>query len=73
MAELDTVFVIETLDDLYVVEDEVVEGEVLDGVLELATRFHSIEEANDFLREMDNAGIHGTIQEARIFIELVQK
>lgn len=72
MAELDTVFVIETLDDLYVVEDEVFEGKVLDGALELATRFHTIEDANDFLREMDNAGIQGTIQEARIFIELVQ-
>ena len=73
MAELDTVFVIETSDDLYVVEDEIVEGKILDGVLELATRFHCIEEANDFLREMDKAGIPGTIQEARIFIELVQK
>jgi len=73
MAELDTVFLIETLEDLYVVEDEIVDGKVLDGVLELATRFHSSEEANDFLREMGNAGIPGTIQEARIFIELVQK
>ena len=55
------------------VEDEVVGGKVLDGVLELATRFHSIEGANDFLRDMGNAGIPGTILEARIFIELVQK
>ncbi|MCZ8538295.1 hypothetical protein M9R32_13950 [Paenisporosarcina quisquiliarum] len=72
MEELETVYVIETLEDLYVVEDEVFEGKVLDGVLELATQFNSRREANDFLAEMSEAGISGKIKEAKIFIKVMK-
>ncbi|MBW9234648.1 hypothetical protein JQK62_20820 [Leptospira santarosai] len=72
MDELDTVYVIETLEDLYVVEDEVYEGKVLDGVLELATQFNTRGEANDFLAEMREAGITGNVMEAKVFIKVMK-
>lgn len=72
MEELDTVYVIETREDLYVVEDEVVDKKVLDGVLELATQFNSHIEATDFLKEMSESGITGKVIEAKIFIKVIK-
>ncbi|MGG0338155.1 hypothetical protein [Priestia aryabhattai] len=71
MEELETVYVIETSKGLYVIEDEIVEGNVLDGILELAVRFESIEEAENFLQEMTNVSIGGKIRKAKIYIEVV--
>ncbi|MFF2875065.1 hypothetical protein ACFVR2_01955 [Gottfriedia sp. NPDC057991] len=73
MEELETVYVIETSEDMYVVEDEVFEGKVLEGVLELATRFYSFEDAEEFLKEMQESGNEGTVRPAKIYIKVVKQ
>ena len=72
MEELETFYVIETLDDLYVVEDEIFKGKVLDGILELATPFESYETAQHFLKEMEEAQIKGKIKKAKTYISIVE-
>lgn len=62
MQELEQYFVIETSPDLYVVEDELFEGKVLDGVLELAVRFDSLDQAQVFLDEMKKERIDARIR-----------
>lgn len=56
-------YVIQTSEDLYIVEDEIYEGKVLEGVLELATRFETSDQAKDFLLEMEKMKISGEIKE----------
>ncbi|WP_129688292.1 hypothetical protein [Gottfriedia acidiceleris] len=73
MKELETVYVIETSEDLYVVEDDIFDEKVLDGVLELATRFYSYEDAEEFLKEMQKTGNEGKMRAAKIFIEVIKE
>lgn len=72
--ELDRCFVIQTSIDsivgLYVVEDDIFEGKVLDGTLENALRFQSIQEAEEFLKEMKLNQIEGRIKTARLYISI---
>jgi len=71
MGELYTVFVIESSKDLYVLEDEIYNGEILDGVIELATQFDSREEAEEFLVKMEKSKIKGEVKEAKIYIKVI--
>ncbi|WP_102345899.1 hypothetical protein [Bacillus sp. Marseille-P3661] len=73
MEELDTVYVIETSEDLYLVEDEIYEGSVLEGILELAVKFDSYEDAEVFLKDMKDVGIKGQIRTAKIYIEVIKE
>lgn len=68
MQELEQYFVIETSPDLYVVEDELFEEKVLDGVLELAVRFNSIDQAQKLLDEMKKEKINARIRSAKLII-----
>lgn len=72
MQELEQYFVIETSPDLYVVEDELFEGKVLDGVLELAVRFDSLDQAQVFLDEMKKERIDARIRTVQLFISVVK-
>lgn len=56
-------YVIQTSEELYVVEDEIYEGKVLEGVFELATRFETLDQAQDFLLAMGKTKISGEIKE----------
>jgi hypothetical protein len=73
MEELNTVYVIETSEALYVVEDEIYDGKVLDGILELAVQFDTIDDAEKFLEEMKEFGIQGKVKTAKIWIEVVSE
>lgn len=68
----DSCYVIQTSTDeisgLYVVEDDIFEGKVLDGILELAVKFESVEKAQSFLKEMNEHHISGVIKKAHMFI-----
>ena len=72
MQELEQYFVIEISPDLYVVEDELFEGKVLDGVLELAVRFDSLDQAQVFLDEMKKERIDARIRTVQLFISVVE-
>lgn len=71
MEELNSVFVIETTESLYVVEDEIYDGKVLDGILELAVQFDRKEDAEKFLEEMKEFGLQGKVKTAKIWIDVV--
>lgn len=70
MEELNVFYIIETSDNLYVVEDDIFEGKVLDGILELATPFETYESAQQFLKEMEDAHIHGKVRKAKTYISI---
>ncbi|WP_426354591.1 hypothetical protein [Exiguobacterium sp. R-39] len=74
MEELDQCYVIQTSFDssvsLFVVDDSIFEGKILDGTLENATRFESIQEAEEFLNEMKRNHITGEIKTARLYISV---
>lgn len=73
MEEIDSFYVIETSDELYLVEDEIYDGKVVEGILELATRFQSNESAQEFLIEMKEAEIQGKIKKAKTYISVVEE
>ena len=73
MEEIELFYVIETSDELYVVEDEIYDDKVVEGVLELATRFQSFESAQEFLKEMKEAKIQGEIRKAKTYISVVKE
>ncbi|WP_029330352.1 hypothetical protein [Exiguobacterium oxidotolerans] len=74
--EYDSHYVVQTSTDeyggLYVVDDSIFEGKVLDGVLDCATRFETIEEAQSFLNEMKKYQIKGVIKKAKLFVAVEQ-
>lgn len=74
--EYDSYYVVQTSSDeyggLYVVDDSVFEGKVLDGVLDCATRFETVEEAETFLSEMKEHQIEGVVKKAKLFVAIEQ-
>jgi len=74
--EYDSYYVVQTSIDehcgLYVVDDSIFEGKVLDGVLDCATRFDTVEEAQSFLNEMKEHQIEGVIKKAKLFVAVEQ-
>ncbi|WP_214850774.1 hypothetical protein [Exiguobacterium sp. s138] len=72
--EFDQCFVVQTSMDLnvglYVVEDDIFEGKVLEGTLENAMRFESFQNAEEFLKEMKQNQIEGEIKTARLYISI---
>lgn len=74
--EYDSYYVVQTRSDeyggLYVVDDSAFEGKVLDGVLDCATRFETVEEAETFLSEMKEHQIKGVVKKAKLFVAIEQ-
>jgi len=74
MEEIDQCYVIQTSTDssvsLFVIEDSIFEGKILDGTLENATRFEHIQEAEEFLDEMKRSQITGEIKSTRLYISI---